>query len=92
MVCFDSTRNMRVLTTFGLTEGFTPECGAWGQGAVEAPIGWLGFMSWMSVYVETKASRPYIYGRGEHKISLNKVIYADDGTYLASSRKGAQRI
>ena len=91
-MCFDSTRNMRVLTAFGLTEGFTPECGAWGQGAVEAPIGWLGFMSWMSAYVETKASRPYIYGRGEHKISLNKVIYADDGTYLASSRKGAQRI
>ena len=60
-MCFDSTRNMRVLTAFGLTEGFTPECGAWGQGAVEAPIGWLGFMRWMSAYVETKASRPYIW-------------------------------
>jgi hypothetical protein len=36
-----------VLTAFGLTDGFTPECGAWGQGAVEAPIGWLAFMSWM---------------------------------------------
>ena len=78
-MCFDSTRNMRVLTAFGLTDGFTPECGAWGQGAVEAPIGWLAFMSWMSAYVETKATSPYIYGRGKHKLSLNKVIYADDG-------------
>ena len=91
-MCFDSTRNMRVLTAFGLTDGFTPECGAWGQGAVEAPIGWLAFMSWMSAYVETKATSPYIYGRGKHKLSLNKVIYADDGTYLASSRQGAQRV
>ena len=89
---FDSTRNMRVLTAFGLTEGFTPQCGAWGQGAVESPLGWLGFMSWMSAYVETKASRPYTYGTGKHQIKLNKVIYADDGTYLASTRRGAQRV
>jgi hypothetical protein len=59
---------------------------------VEAPLGWLGFMSWMSAYVESKASSPYTYGRGKYKLKLNKVIYADDGTYLSSTRKGAQKV
>ena len=49
-------------------------------------------MSWMSAYVESKASSPYTNGRGKYKLKLNKVIYADDGTYLSSTRKGAQKV
>ena len=88
---FDGDRNMRVLTAFGLTKGFTPECGAWGQGAVESPPGWLCFMCWLSAYVEKNTKEPYVYGQGEHKRAITKVIYADDGTYFQRSRKGGQR-
>ena len=59
-MAYDDTREMRVLTAYGLTKGFTPECGAWGQGAVESPPGWLAFMCWMCAFVETKAKQPYI--------------------------------
>ena len=89
---YDDTREMQVLTAYGLTKGFTPECGAWGQGAVESPLGWLAFMCWMCAYVESKATKPYKYGSGQHTLTINKVIYADDGTYLAHARSGAQTV
>jgi len=88
---FDGDRNMHVLTAYGLTEPVTPECGAWGQGAVESPTGWLGFMCWMSAYVEKYTNDPYIYGHNEHQCAITKVIYADDGTYFQRTREGAQR-
>ena len=43
---------MQVLTAYGLTEELILECGAWGQGALESPMGWLAFMCWMSENVE----------------------------------------
>ena len=55
---YDNTRKMAVLTAHGLTDTFTPECGAWGQGAPEAPIGWLALMCWMCAAVEKKAEHP----------------------------------
>ena len=66
---------MQVLTAYGLTDEFTPECEAWGQGAVESPMGWLAYPS------------PYIYN---NKRKFNKVIYADDGTYFQSHITGGQ--
>jgi len=89
---YDSNRNMHILTAHGITEGFTPECGAWGQGAVESPTGWLGFMCWMSAYVEANSKEPYIYGTEGNELAITKVIYADDGTYFQRSRRGGQNV
>ena len=36
---YDDTRKMEVITAYGTTDEVHPECGAWGQGAVESPIG-----------------------------------------------------
>ena len=89
---YDDSRNMRIMTAFAITEGFHPECGAWGQGAVESPTGWLGFMCWMSEYVEKMSKDSYIYGEKEFQLKITKVIYADDGTYFQKSREGGQNI
>ena len=89
---YDTTRRMRVLTAYGYTEPISPECGAWGQGAVESPIGWLAFMCWMSAYVEQESKDPYIYKTKHKELKITKVIYADDGTYFQASRTGAQRV
>ena len=89
---YDDSRNMRIMTAFEITEGFHPECGAWGQGAVESPTGWLGFMCWMSEYVEKMSKDSYIYGKNDFQLKITKVIYADDGTYFQKSRKGGQNI
>ena len=56
---YDCDRKMQVLTAYGLTDEFTPECGAWGQGAVESPLGWLAFMCWMG---EKKIQQGYLCG------------------------------
>ena len=58
---YDNTRRMRILTAYGYTDPISPEYGAWGQGAVESPIGWLAFMCWMSAYVNTKSTKSYTY-------------------------------
>ena len=84
----DCDRKMQVLTAYGLTDEFTPECGAWGQGAVESPMGWLAFMCWMSEYVDKMSPSPYTYN---NKRKFNKVIYADDGTYFQSHIAGGQK-
>ena len=89
---YDDSRKMRIMTAFEITEGFHPECGAWGQGAVESPTGWLGFMCWMSEYVEKMSKDSYIYGEKEFQLKITKVIYADDGTYFQKSREGGQNI
>ena len=49
-------------------------------------------MCWMCTYVESKVTKPYKYGEGQHKLTINKVIYADDGTYLSHTRSGAQTV
>jgi hypothetical protein len=49
---YDDERRMQILTAHGLTEPVTPECGCWGQGAEESPLGWLAFMCWMSDYIK----------------------------------------
>ena len=85
---YDCDRKMQVLTAYGLTDEFTPECGAWGQGAVESPMGWLAFMCWMSEYVDKMSPSPYTYN---NKRKFNKVIYADDGTYFQSHIAGGQK-
>lgn len=87
---YDGTRKIRILTAHGLTEPITPVCGAWGQGAVESPIGWLCFMCWMSAYVDNEAKKPFVHKTKTATTKINKVIYADDGTYFAATRKGAQ--
>jgi hypothetical protein len=89
---YDDSRNMRIMTAFEITEGFHPECGAWGKGPVESPTGWLGFMCWMSEYVEKMSKDSYIYGENDFQLKITKVIYADDGTYFQKSREGGQNI
>ena len=79
---------MQVLTAYGLTDEFTPECGAWGQRAVESPMGWLTFMCWMSEYVDKISPSPYTYNNKK----FNKVTYADDGTYFQSHIIGGQTL
>jgi len=46
---YDDTRNMSVLTAYGLTEGIKPECGAWGQGVSESPIELSDGRCWANV-------------------------------------------
>ena len=91
---YDDKRRMKILTAHGLTEPVTPECGCWGQGAEESPLGWLAFMCWMSDYIkETKNIDPYSYTVNEEKeIHAHKVIYADDGTYVSQTKEGMQKI
>jgi hypothetical protein len=88
---YDETRRMAIITARGITDPITPECGAWGQGAVESPIGWLCYMCWMSEYVDKCIKHPYEYHTRTTKIKVKKVIYADDGTYFTSSRRGARQ-
>jgi len=87
---YDCSRRMCVLTAHGLTDTFTPECGAWGQGAPEAPIGWLALMCWMSSAIETKATDPCIYETPQGTLTTNKCVYADDSTGMSRTRQGAQ--
>ena len=89
---YDSSRKMHILTAHGLTKGITPECGCWGQGAEEAPYGWLAFMCWMSRVIDEEAKvHGYVtWGEGTHRTRLHKIIYADDGTYFAKTREGMQ--
>jgi len=89
---YDNTRQMSVLTAHGLTDPLTPECGAWGQGAPEAPTGWLALMCWMSAAVEKKAKAPYEYNTPEGTLKTNKCIYADDATYMSRTRSGGQTL
>ena len=89
---YDNTRRMHVLTAYGYTDPISPECGAWGQGAVESPIGWLAFMCWMSAYVNKKSTKPYTYNTRHQTIDITKVIYADDGTYFQQTRQAAQNV
>jgi hypothetical protein len=85
---------MRIDTAFGLTDGIKPECGCWGQGAEESPLGWLAFMCWMSDYINhTKHIDPYIYTTGYNTTTqMHKIIYADDGTYVSRSKQGLQNM
>ena len=39
-----------------------------------------------------KCKKKYKYGNTEHKLTITKVIFADDGTYLSHTRSGAQRV
>ena len=89
---YDSSRKMHILTAHGLTKDITPECGCWGQGAEEAPYGWLAFMCWMSRVIDEEAKvHGYVTGgEGTHRTRLHKIIYADDGTYFAKTREGMQ--
>ena len=90
---YDGTRNMRILTAYGLTRGIKPQCGAWGQGAEESPMGWLTFMSWMSEYIGKNTTDAYEYKINEtDSVKLSKIIYADDATYFAKSIAGLQSI
>lgn len=61
---------------------------------MEEPLGLLGFVSCKSAYVESKAYMPCSYGKEKNKLKLKqkKVVYADDGTYLSSTRTGAQKV
>ena len=70
----------------------SPECGAWQQGAVGSPIGWLAIMCWMSAYVEQESKDPYVYNTHNEELKITKAVYADDGTYFQASRAGAQRV
>ena len=81
-----------MITAYGITDPITPECGAWGQGAVESPIGWLALMCWLSQYVEMNSSQPYTITVKGEKTKFTKTIYADDGTYFQTHRKGIQKI
>ena len=56
---YDDTREMEIITAYGTTNEVRPECGAWGQGAVESPIGWLALMCWLSSYVNAHSPKPY---------------------------------
>ena len=67
---YDSDRKMQVLTAYGLTDEFTPECGAWGQRAVESPMGWLAFMCWMSEYVDKMSPSPILTTIKENSTKL----------------------
>ena len=49
-------------------------------------------MCWMSAYVEHEFTDPYEYTTKNETLKVTKVIYADDGTYFQSSRKGAQKV
>lgn len=57
---YDGDREMKVDTAYGLTESTTPECGAWGQGAGESPMGWLCLMSWLSAYINTHTQQNHM--------------------------------
>ena len=89
---YDDTRKMEVITAYGTTDAVHPECGAWGQGAVESPIGWLALMCWLSAYINENSTEPYTIKTKNKTAKLTKIIYADDGTYFQSSRKGAQKL
>ena len=89
---YDNTRKMKVITAYGTTDQITPECGAWGQGAVESPIGWLALMCWLSSYIDANSTEPYRIQSQNRTAELAKIIYADDGTYFQSKRKGAQKL
>jgi hypothetical protein len=88
---YDDTREMQVITAYGITDPITPECGAWGQGAVESPIGWLALMCWLSQYVEMNSIQPYTITVKGEETKFTKTIYADDGTYFQTHRKGIQK-
>jgi hypothetical protein len=81
---------MQIKTACGLTEPIKPECGAWGQGAEESPMGWL-CLSWLSVYVNTKTPKPYEYTVSDTKrTKIIKTTYADDGNYMSRTHESAK--
>ena len=89
---YDETREMRIETAYGPTGTIKPECGAWGQGAEESPMGWLCLMSWLSAYVNTETTKPYKYTINKEKsIDIIKTIYADDGNYMSRTHKSAKQ-
>ena len=90
---YDDTREMQVITAYyGITDPITPDCGAWRQGAVEPPIGWLALMCWLSQYVETNSTQPYTITVKGEETQFTKVTYADDGTYFQTHRKRTQKV
>ena len=92
---YDSSRKMTaagkytcILTAHGLTKHVSPECRCWGQGAEEAPYEWLAFMCCMSVVIDEEARvHGYVTGGEAQTTKLHKIIYADDGTYFARSKR-----
>ena len=44
------------------------------------------------IYINENSTEPYTIKTQNKTAKLTKYIYADDGTYFQSSRKGAQRL
>ena len=91
----DKGRTQQVRTAYGLSEGIHPQAGAFGQGAVESPMGFVSLMSWKCDYIEQKCpdKDPYVYDSGtREKLKVTKSIYCEDATYFSKSLKGAQAI
>ena len=82
---------MRILTAYGYTEPISPECGAWGQEAVESPIGWLAFMCWMSAYVEHESTDPYEYTTNNETLKVTKLYMQTTERISNQVEKGHRR-
>ena len=88
---YDDNREMMIDTAYGPTDPIAPECGAWGQGAEESPMGWLCLMCWLSKHIDENSPTPYKYNVDDHLCQpITKTIYADDGNYFSSTRRGSQ--
>ena len=74
----DIGRMQQVRTAYGLSEAIHPLAGAFGQGCVESPMGFVSLMSWKCDFLEQKCPEkdPYIYDNGTkekkngHKINI----------------------
>ena len=88
---YDDNREMIIETAYGITDPISPECGAWGQGAEESPMGWLMLMSWLSAHVNTCTTKPYKYAVDHNQtLAVRKTIYADDGNYFSAGRDSSK--
>ena len=91
----DKGRMQQVRTAYGLSEGIHPQAGAFGQGAVESPMGFVSLMSWKCDFIEQKCpdKDPYVYDSGSHEnLKITKSIYCEDATYFSRSLKGSQAL
>ena len=91
----DKGRMQQVRTAYGLSEGIHPQAGAFGQGAVESPMGFVSLMSWTCDFIEQKCpdKDPYVYDSGSHEnLKITKSIYCEDATYFSRSLKGSQAL
>ena len=91
----DVLRTQFVRTAYGFSEeGVHPQAGAFGQGAVESPMGFVSLMSWKCDYIELECSEkdPYEYEWSAQHEKLVKSIFCEDASYYSKSFDGAQAL